>query len=143
MEINSDNLEAFRADFKQAMQALQKKYDVTISLGRITYYEERFSGKLTVTNGRDPEDAARNAFDADVWKFDYLGLQPGMYNRVFIGTDGKRYAIQGFNTRAKKWSIKMKCISDGENQMCNDRFIKELLDEYYTEVIDVTGANLE
>lgn len=139
MEINSNNLDAFRADFKQAMQALQEKYDVTISLGRITYTQERFSGKLTVTNGQDPEEAARNAFYADVWKYDYLGLRPGMYNRVFIGKDGKRYAIQGFNTRARKWPIKMKRISDGESRACNDRFIKEFLDEYYVDIVDVTG----
>ena len=138
MDINKESLDAFRADFKQAMQALQEKYDVTVSLGRITYTEERFSGKLTVTNGRDPEDAARSAFDADVWRFDHLGLQPGMYNRVFIGEDGNRYAVQGFNTRAKKWPIKMKRISDGENRVCNDQFIKEFLNEYYVDIVDVT-----
>ena len=140
MEINKENLAAFLADFDQTIQVLQEKYDVTISLGRITYTEERFSGKLTITNGRDPEDAARSAFDADVWRFDHLGLRPGMYNRIFIGKDGKRYAIQGFNTRARKWPIIIKRISDGENRVCGDQFIKEFLDEYYTEIVDVTEA---
>ena len=137
MDINKKTLGAFRTDFTQAMQALQEKYNVTISLGHITYSEERFTGKLTVTNGLDPEEAARNAFDADVWKFEHLGLREGMYNRVFIGEDGKRYAIKGFNTRARKWPIKMMRISDGEERVCNDQFIKEFLDEYYVDIIEI------
>ena len=137
MEINNKNLDAFRDDFEKTMQSLQEKYDVTISLGRITYGDQRFSAKVTVVNGRDPEVVARNKFDADVWKYEHLGLRPGMYNRIFRAEDGKRYAIQGFNTKAKKWPIEAKRISDGEPRVCNDRFIKEFLNEYYTEAIIV------
>ena len=60
-----------------------------------------------------------------------------MYNRVFIGEDGKRYAIKGFNTRARKWPIKMMRISDGEERVCNDQFIKEFFDEYYVDIIEI------
>ncbi|MBR2528909.1 MAG: hypothetical protein IKE58_10630 [Blautia sp.] len=137
MEINKETLRAFREDFNQAVQSLQEKYDVTISLGSITFLEERFSAKLTVTNGRDPEDVARNEFDVDVWKFTHLGLKPGMYNRVFMGQDGQRYAIRGFNTRARKWPIKMMRISDGENRVCSEKFIKKFLDEYYVDIVVV------
>lgn len=135
MEINNTNLDAFRDDFEKAMLSLQEKYDVTISLGRITYGDERFSAKITVVNGRDPEIVARNKFDADVWKYEHLGLLPGMYNRIYRGEDGKLYAIQGFNTKAKKWPIITKRVSDGESRVCNERFIKEILNEYYTEAI--------
>lgn len=135
MEINSKSLDAFRDDFEIAMKALQDKYDVTISLGKITYYEERFSARITVVNGNDPETAARNEFDADVWRYAHLGLRPGMYNRVFRGTDHELYAIQGFNPRAKKWPINSKRISDGKPWVCNEQFILEFLNEYYTEVI--------
>ncbi|MBP3878352.1 MAG: Fic family protein [Lachnospiraceae bacterium] len=120
---------------EKAMLSLQEKYDVTISLGRITYGDERFSARVTVVNGRDPEIVARNKFDADVWKYEHLGLLPGMYNRIFRGEDGKLYAIQGFNTKAKKWPIITKRVSDGESRVCNERFIKEILNEYYTEAI--------
>lgn len=139
MEINKNTLSAFRADFNRAMQELEEKYDVTVSLGKITYYKERFTGKLTVINGLDPEEAARNAFDADVLRFEDLGLRPGMYNRVFLGVDGKRYAVRGFNTRARKWPIRILRVSDGEERVCNGGFIKEFLNEYYTEITDVTG----
>ena len=56
-----------------------------------------------------------------------------MYNRIFKAEDDKLYAIQGFNTKAKKWSIITKRVSDGEPRVCNERFIKEFLNEYYTE----------
>ena len=42
MMITSNNLDAFRNDFNKAMADLQEKYDVTISLGNITFEEERF-----------------------------------------------------------------------------------------------------
>ena len=89
----------------------------------------------TVTNGRDTEEVARSAFDSNVWKYEHLGLYPGMYNRIFAGTDGKKYAIRRFRTQAKKWPIEMLRISDGEIRVCNEQFIKEFLDEYYTDVV--------
>ena len=135
MEINDKNLYAFRDDFENAMLSLQEKYGVTISLGRITYGDERFSAKITVVNGRDPEVVARNRFDAVVWKYAHLGLRPGMYNRIFRATDGKLYAIQGFNLRARKWPIMTKRVSDGEERVCNEKFIKEILNEYYIEAV--------
>ena len=135
MEMNNEGLNAFRMDFDKAMLPLQEKYGVTISLGRITYGDERFSAKVSVTNGRDPEQVARNNFDAEVWRYEHLGLYPGMYNRIFRASDDNLYAIQGFNPRAKKWPIKAIRISDGERRVCNDRFIKQFLDEYYTEIM--------
>ena len=59
----------------------------------------------------------------------------GMYNRVFKAMDGKLYAIQGFNTKAQKRPIKVVGVSDGEHRVCNEGFIKEILNEYYTEAI--------
>ena len=131
MDINGNTLDAFRADLKAALSPLQDKYGVTISFGRITYNDEQFSGKLTVVNGQDPEEVERNRFDADVWKYEHLGLKKGMFNRIFIGLDGDRYAIRGFNTRSPKYPIKNIRVSDGERRKCGEGFIKELLPEYY------------
>ena len=135
MIINSNNLDAFRNDFKKAMADLQEKYDVTISLGNITFEEERFSAKVTVVNGQDPEQVERNNFDADVWRYSHLGLQPGMYHRIFRGTDNQLYAIRGFNTKAKKHPIKILRISDSTRRICGESFIKEFFNEYYVESI--------
>ena len=138
MEMTGDNIELFIKDFNEAMHSLQEKYNVTVSMGPVTYVEEQFTAKLTVTNGLESEEVARHQFDANVWKYDHLGLLPGMYNRIFMGTDGQRYAIQGFRPNAKKWPIKMLRISDGEPRVCNESFIKEFLNEYYAEATVVS-----
>ena len=131
MDINAKTLAEFRVDLKAALAPLQDKYGVTITFGRITYYDEQFSGKLTVVNGQEPDEVERNRFDTDVWKYEHLGLKKGMFNRIFIGLDGDRYAIRGFNTRSSKYPIEYIRVSNGEKRKCGEGFIKELLPEYY------------
>ena len=127
------NLDAFRKDFENAVQELQDKYDVTIRLGKITYTDESFTAKLTVNNGRDPDDIGSAEFDENVWKYEHLGLTKGMYRRVFLGKDGRQYALLGFNTRAKKYPLIIKDIEDGSVIRAGEGFIKELRYEYYVD----------
>ncbi|WP_026498966.1 hypothetical protein [Butyrivibrio sp. WCD2001] len=91
MEINKNTLTEFRRDFKEAVASLEEKYDVTISLGSISYSENDFTSKLTVNNGHDKDDIAQREFDRDVWKYAHLGLGKGMYKRIFVGLDGNKY----------------------------------------------------
>lgn len=134
MEMTGEQLDAFVRDFKKAVAGLQDQYEVTISLGRITYEEERFTTKMTVINGREKEDVARAAFDADVWKYKHLGLEQGMYHRIFIGANGKRYAIHGFNTRAHKYPLRFIDISDGSMHRAGEGFIDHFENGYYVDV---------
>ena len=133
MEINQTTLSEFRRDFMEAMKPLQDKYDVTISIGRITYEKERFSAKLSVNNSRERSIIEENAFNADVWRYEHLGLKEGMYNRMFIGIDGKKYVLKGFHTRAAKYPL---IVFDYQNEntiRVPEFFIKEILDEYYAQ----------
>ena len=133
MEINQTTLGEFRRDFMEAMKPLQEKYDVTISIGRITYEKERFSSKLSVNNGRERSRIEENAFNADVWRYEHLGLKEGMYNRVFMGIDGRKYVLRGFHTRAAKYPLIVFDYQSGNTIRVPEFFIKELLDEYYAE----------
>lgn len=126
-------LSAFRVDFMMAVAELQEKYDVTISLGPISYTENQFTTKMTVDNGRDRTEIERANFDMNVWKYRHLGLEPGMYGRVFVANDGRKYAILGFNTKAPKYPLIIMCTSTNERCRAPERFIKELLNEYYVE----------
>ncbi len=42
MNINPNELDRFRKDFIDAVAPLQDKYDITISLGKITYTADEF-----------------------------------------------------------------------------------------------------
>lgn len=133
MNINPNELTRFRADFKKMAEELQEKYDVTISLGSISYNEDEFSAKMTVNNGRDPEAIERKDFDKNVWKYEHLGFTKGMYRRIFLAANGARYAIVGFNTRAKKYPLIVADIHDGRLLRAGAGFVKEVLDEYYVQ----------
>ena len=133
--ITNEMLDSFRRDFDQAMQPLMEKYDVTISLGRITYGEETFRAALQVTASRDKEEIARAQFDEEAWKFSDIGIEQGMYKRIFIGTDGKEYAITGLKPRYKQPLI-AKQIDNGRTYRCGRHFISEWTDTFYAEVLD-------
>ena len=131
MHINDKTLHDFGIDLRAALAPLQEKYGVTIKMGNISYTEERFTTKLTVTNGQTPDEAERNAFDTDVWRYAHLGLERGMFNRIFLTPDGQRMAVRGFNTRSPKYPIIALRISDGQRIRCAEKHITELTDEYY------------
>ena len=131
MNINNKTLHDFGNDLRDALAPLEDKYGVTIRFGNISYTEERFTTKLTVTNGQNIEDVERSSFDADVWKFGHLGLEKGMFNRIFLAPDGQKLAIRGFNTRSPKYPIIALRISDGQRLRCAPDQIAQLTDEYY------------
>lgn len=130
MLINDKTLDGFVQDLYAALLPLQEKYGVSVQIGNISYTEERFSTKLTVTNGQDTDEIEKNNFDADVWRFAHLGLERGMFNRIFLAPDGSRLALRGFNTRAPKYPIIALRLSDGQKVRCKESHIHELTDEY-------------
>jgi len=134
MTFNEETVDNFRKDFEQAMVALQEKYQISISLGVITYYADRFTARLSVYNSQDEEDIAIAKFDANVWKFRDLGLEPGMYKRIFIGRDGERYALIGLNARATKNHLDIIHLDTGTRYSAGKGFLQKLTDSYYAEV---------
>ena len=114
MNINNITLHDFGNDLRDPLAPLEEKYGVTIRFGNISYTEERFTTKLTVTNGQNIEDVERCSFDADAWKLGHLGLERGIFNRVFLTPDGQKLAIRGFNTRSPKYLIIALRILDGQ-----------------------------
>ena len=134
MEMAKDTMRAFRKDFEEAMKPLERKYNISIELGTITYYEENFKASFTATNGVSKGDVERNKFDANVWKYKHLGLDKGMYNRLFIGGNARIYALQGFQTNARKYPLIILDVETGERGKAGERFIIRLLDDYYTDV---------
>ena len=96
-------------------------------------YDDYFTAKLTVTNGTTIYDAESVAFDANVWKYRHLGLEEGMYKRIFTAVDGRRYAIKGFKTRARKYPLVIIDVMDGSEHLAGELFIDHLEDIYYVD----------
>ena len=125
MIVTPQMLDDFRKDLERAVEPLSEKYNMTIELGPITYGDERFSLKVSATLGRDPESVARAQFDADAWKFEEVGIHPGMYKQIFIGNDGKEYAIVELRPRSPKHPIRAFRLDDERYYVSGKHFIKE------------------
>ncbi len=136
MIVTPEFLDEFRKDFDVAVEALREKYDISINLGNITYGQERFSATLNVNMTRDHEDIARANFDAEAYKFMDLGITPGMYKRIFIGTDGKKYAIVALKPRSWKTPLRIVDVEDGKSYRAYRNFVVQWTDSYYAEVLD-------
>ena len=143
MIINDATLSAFRKDFMEMAAELEQKYNVTISLGGITYERERFTAKMTVNNGRNQEEIARANFDADVWKFEHLGFAKGMYHRVFTSLDGERFAIEGFIPNAKKYPLHVIRIADGKRMRAGQGIVGRIENEYYAGDCEIVEPDTE
>ena len=136
MIVTPEFLDDFRKDFDDAVEVLREKYDISIHLGRITYTNERFSATVNVNMTRDPEDIARANFDAEAWKFWDIGITEGMYKKIFIGIDGKRYAVVGLKPRSHKSPLQVIDVEDGKRYKAGRAFIKEWTDSFYAEILD-------
>ena len=136
MIVTPEFLDDFRKEFDQALDALRDKYDISISLGSLTYGDESFTGKLSVAMTRDPEDIARVSFDKEAWKFSDIGINAGMYKRIYIGRDGKKYAIIALKPRSYRQPIRSIDVVDGKRYQCGKGFIQEWTDMYYAEVLN-------
>ena len=141
MNVTSEFLDIFRKEFNEAVETLCEKYDISMQLGRITYSNESFSATLSVNMTRDPEDIARANFDADAWKFEDIGITEGMYKRIFIGTDKKKYAIVGLQPRSYKQPLCIVDVDDGSRYKAGRMFIKEWTDFFYAETKDQKGED--
>ena len=136
MIVTPEFLDEFRKDFDNTVEMLRQKYDISIFLGPISYTNERFSATLNVNMTRDPEDIARANFDAEAWKFQDIGITEGMYKRIFIGRNGKRYAVVALRPRTYKTPLRIVDVEDGKRFKADRGFIKEWTDSFYAEILD-------
>lgn len=131
MKIDDANLDAFTEAFEAAMKPLEEKFDITIEKGAITYYSHYFTFKVNVNDSQDPETVAEENFDAEVWRYEEYGLRPGMYRRMFIGRDGRHYALMGLRRNAKKNPLQILSLQDDKTYRAGIGFIKEILNGKY------------
>lgn len=93
MEMNNQSIQQFRKDFADAVKALEEKYDVDISLGRITYDFNSFHGTLT-TNAKGADKAEWIRYCG------MYGFKPEDYGKTF-DYKNRKYTITGIKSGSK------------------------------------------
>lgn len=102
---------AMRAEIKEALAAIAKKYNCEVTIGNIKYDSTRADISLSLlSNGANGESAEQLQFNKLCYNY---GFEPSDYNRVI--TDGKKhYHLVGFNPRARKNVCELLCEEDGK-----------------------------
>lgn len=124
MEMTKAMLKKFRDDFAQSVKELEKEYDVSISLGSISYSDTEFTSKVTV---KSTSDVAQNKEIENKQKefatyAMMFGFKPEDYNREFI-VQGKTFKLIGFNPNCRKNICRIMEISTGKLFKCSEMAI--------------------
>ena len=122
MEMTKANLKKFRADFTKAVEALEKSYGVKLELGAISYSENNFTTRLTVTNGGDNSEIEKTKFECAIVNFSMYGLTKADYRKEFKATDGKTYRLVGVKPRARKNPFVIETVG-GTRYVCAPEFL--------------------
>jgi hypothetical protein len=109
MKMTRAKVKQLRADIDAALAAVEKKHGVEFDLGRITFTDTDFRGKLTCKSA-DP-NADRKIFERDALR---VGLKKTAYGKTFTHV-GRDYRVSGVNTRAKKYPVKVVDVASGGN----------------------------
>lgn len=123
MEMTKTNIKAFRADFEEAMKALEAKYEIKIGLQGISYGSDSFKSKIEVqnTSSKSQKIIWEREHSAAGWK--YPNLRKIEYEKPLIGQDGRQYVVVGFNTRASKNILKVEDCFTKQRYRCSPGFL--------------------
>lgn len=121
MDFNNKEFKLFTEEMKKAVAGVEKKFDVEIKFGSITYRENDFKIKTEVFNGSIKEADEVN-FSNVCHRYD---LEKNDFGKI-ITHKNKDYKISGIDTKRTKYSIKA-TGEDGEIVFFTKNSIKRLL----------------
>ncbi len=122
MEMTKENFKAFRKDLKTAVAELEKKYGIVIGTGgSISYTDNSFSMKLTVTNGTDASEAEKIEFANNIYAVASYGLTEKDYGRKFTNAKGK-FVLVGIKPRSRKNPLIIR-DENGTQYVCAPAFL--------------------
>ena len=105
MNFNRTNIKALRADIATALAAVENQHGVSFKLGNIRFSDNDFRGKLECFSASDNSGKAVNV---DKQKFEskafLVGVKTTSFGKTFT-SNGRKFTINGINTRAKKYPI--------------------------------------
>lgn len=105
----SFNFKAFRKDFEKAVQQVESKYNLKISIGSIRYDSSQFTSRLTavhLSDEVDPDnkkDVQKALFEANCDKM-WPPIPKELYGKKFTHS-GTTFTVIGVKPRSKKYPI--------------------------------------
>lgn len=108
-----DELKSFRKDFSDAVKSLEKKYDVKIEFGNISYSETEFHGKVTCTKTSAIGAVKQVNLSNFNWLKEVLGFK-GNIGDSYTDHKGVTYTVYDLDGKKPKFPVLLKG-SDGKN----------------------------
>lgn len=114
MEFNKKGFEAFSKDLELAVKALEAKYEVEISVGRIKYSPISFTMDLKVE--KTDLDTSVEQVEFETYCKHY-GFSKEDY-KIQFNYDGKTFELFGFNPKSPKNSCAIKDVATNKIYHC-------------------------
>ena len=122
MVITKQFLKEFRLELKEAVKELEAKHKCKVELGNISYTEDSFTSKMTVS------DASISASDREKKEFEKFcmiyGFEAKDYLKEFT-LQGKNFVLYGFKPKATKNTCKIREVSTGKDYMCPESTVNK------------------
>ena len=120
--------ECIQQDIKEALKAVEEKYNVSISLGSARYGQS-ITSKIEVNRITETK-YGKIAYSKEAAEFlkraESLGVKESVLNQPCM-YKGEIHKILGYNTRGKRFPIKIEI--NGENRKCTVGYMKEFIYE--------------
>ncbi len=132
MRFSKSDAQSMRREIKEAMAAIEKKYDCELKIGNISY-GATLSAKLEfakMSSNEHGDFALTKEAQAFITKAKGLGLKQEILGEALVYR-GSTYVITGFNSRRSKYP--MSYTKDGRNYKSDVSFITSIVKETYPE----------
>jgi hypothetical protein len=122
MEINTQTLKLFRGDFQNAVSELEKKYNLSINIGNISYTTDGFHTKLTATKTDESHERIDNSWSENAL---FYGLDATWQGKTFTPrASNEALKIVGLNLRRPKNPCELVGVTSGKKFKSTVDFVK-------------------
>lgn len=131
-----NNLKTLRKDIDDALAAVATKHGIDLSIGTISFDQNKFTTRLTVTTKASAiapehgnslfEGVAAQDIEAFKRYAPMVGLEESDLTKEFTDK-GTRFAIVGYSPRSTKFPVLVKNLSNGAILKYTLRFVREAI----------------
>ncbi len=126
MIIDNNSLGDFRDDFNAAVKELEKKYEITIKMGQISYNASSFRFNVGVENQKNDYEGRKATFlkNADIIRRKYrYDFRKEHFMRTFRIDNKRQYVLVGLKTKSPKYMCEIEDMN-GKKMLCPPEMLK-------------------